>query len=167
MAAPIFRTQYTHTKAESDKTAITCLDKSLTQQQFKDESNINVLFGRYLETGEIPQVEGMAFGDFTGIYDFQTAMNAVRTAEESFQQLPARIKNRFDNNPQRLVEFLGDPENREEAEFLKIVKPRTDDTPPETPAMAPGSASATKSAPSAATSERAPGRGTKPANEEK
>lgn len=167
MAAPIFRTQYTHTNADSDKTAITFLDRSLTQQQFKDESDINVLFGRYLETGEMPQIDAGTYGDFTGIYDFQTAMNAVREAELSFQQLPARIKNRFDNNPQKLVDFLSDPENRDEAEFLKIVKPRTDDTSPQTSAMAPGSTSTTKSAPPAATPERATGRGTKPADEEK
>lgn len=123
MAAPIFRTQYTHSNAESDRTAVTFLDKSLTQQQFKDSADINILFGKYLETGEIPQVEGLAYGDFTGIFDFQTAMNAVRTAEESFQTLPARIKNRFDNNPQKLVEFINDPNNKEEAQFLKLIKP--------------------------------------------
>lgn len=140
MAAPFIRTQYNlNAKENSDHTGITFLDKSLTQQQFKDASDINILFGKYLETGEIPQIEGLAYGDFTGVFDFQTAMNAVRAAEESFQTLPARIKNRFDNNPQKLVEFINDPENREEAEFLKLVlvKPKTPDEP-EVPAVTAG-----------------------------
>lgn len=136
--APFIRTQYNmDAKQNSDYTGITFLDKSLTQQQFKDSADINVLFGKYLETGEIPQVEGMGYGDFTGIFDFQSAMNAVRAAEESFAELPARIKNRFDNNPQKLVEFINDPENREEAEFLKIVAPRPAELPKE-PVMEAG-----------------------------
>lgn len=144
--APFIRTQYNmDAQANSDATGLDCKDKTLTQQQFKETTDINVLFGKYLETGEIPQVEGMAYGDFTGIFDFQTAMNAVRIAEESFQTLPARIKNRFDNNPQRLVEFINDPENREEAIFLKMVDaPR----PPETQTMETGPTSATQSTPS-------------------
>lgn len=144
--APFIRTQYNmDAMANSDATAVNCKDKSLTQQQFKEATDINVLFGKYLETGELPQVEGMAYGDFTGIFDFQSAMNAVRTAQESFQTLPARIKNRFDNNPQKLVEFINDPENREEAIFLKLVDaPR----PPETPAVQAGPTSSTESKPS-------------------
>lgn len=150
--SPQFRTQYTHTNAESDRTAVTFLDKSLTQQQFKDSSDINVLFGKYLETGEMPQIEGMQYGDFTGIYDFQTAMNAVRAAEESFQTLPARIKNRFDNNPQKLVEFINDPENLEEARFLKLVNPASEANAaseavsPEGPAIEAGSTNRAESA---------------------
>lgn len=125
MTAPFIRTQYNmDAKHNSDYTGITFLDKSLTQQQFKDMADINIIFGKYLETNEIPQVEGMAYGDFTGIFDFQSAMNAVRKAQESFQELPARIKNRFDNDPQKMLAFLNDPENREEAEFLKIVQPK-------------------------------------------
>lgn len=120
---PFFKTPYNHdTNAESDASGLECKDPSLAQQHFKDECDINVLFARYLETGEMPQVQqGLSYGDFTGIFDFQTAMNAVRTAEGVFQQLPARIKNRFDNDPQKLLQFLADPENRDEAEFLGLV----------------------------------------------
>lgn len=155
----IFRTQYTHTNAESDRTAVTFLDKSLTQQQFKDSSDINILFGKYLETGEIPQIDGLQYGDFTGIYDFQTAMNAVRAAEESFQTLPARIKNRFDNNPQKLVEFINDPENLEEARFLKLVNPASEPVTPEGTAIQAGSPNRAEPAPQATASAGDKGRG--------
>lgn len=119
-----FRTPYNCADPvkESDKTGLKCDDPTLAQQHFKDQCDINILFGKYLETGEMPQVmEGLSYGNFEGIFDFQTAMNAVRTAEGTFQQLPARIKNRFGNDPQKLLEFLNDPENREEAEFLQLV----------------------------------------------
>lgn len=107
---------------DHDRPQLFCRDKTRTQQQFKDQCNINVLFARYLETGEIPQVmAGLNYGNFEGIFDFQSAMNAVRTAEGLFGQLPARIKNRFDNDPQKLLEFLADPDNKEEAQFLKLI----------------------------------------------
>lgn len=134
-----FATQFNIDPQEwSDRTGLECKDPSLAQQQFKDECDINILMGRYLETGVMPQVETpMAYGDFTGVFDFQSAMNAVRTAEGMFGQLPARIKNRFDNNPQKLLDFLALDENRDEAEFLGLVnkpqeKPdatRTQETP--------------------------------------
>lgn len=112
----------------TEATALKDWDPSKAQQQFRDECDINVLFGRYLETGEIPQVldQGLAYGDFTGIFDYQTAMNAVRAAQETFNELPARIKNRFDNDPNKLLHFLNDPENRDEAEFLGLVAKRQD-----------------------------------------
>lgn len=113
---------------------LTCRDKTRTQQQFKDQCNINILFAKYLETGEMPQVmDGLNYGNFEGIFDFQSAMNAVRTAQGLFSQLPARIKNRFDNDPQKLLDFLADPENREEAEFLKLVQPQEKPNGPNSP----------------------------------
>lgn len=158
MAAPFIRTQYNlDATKNSDDTGLRCLDKTLTQQQFKEQTDINVLFGKYLETGEIPQVEGMAYGDFTGVFDFQTAMNAVRVAEESFQTLPARIKNRFDNNPQKLVEFLNDPENLEEARFLKLANPAP---APEAQAVAGGLPNTAQSTTSQLPADSDPGRGT-------
>lgn len=125
-----FKTEYNLDPKQHRSTALVCKDKTLAQQQFRDECDINVLFGRYLETGVIPQVEnGLSYGNFEGIFDFQTAMNAVRTAQGVFEQLPARIKNRFDNDPQKMLEFLADDTNREEAEFLGLVNKEKTDAP--------------------------------------
>lgn len=152
MKPPFIKTQYNvDPREEGKKTALHCPEKTLTQQQFKDEADINVLFGRYLETGEMPQLETPSqYGDFTGIYDFQTAMNAVRAAQQKFEDLPARLKNRFENDPQKLLEFLNDPENLEEAQFLKLVKPRDPDPVPTTPAIPTRPTNPTEPTPSAA-----------------
>lgn len=134
-----FRTPYNfHDLDTKHQWTLFCKDKTLAQQQFKDQCDINILYARYLETGEMPQVQdGLAYGDFTGIFDYQTAMNAVLEAQGMFQKLPARIKNRFDNDPQKLLSFLGNDENREEAEFLGLIakpekeenEPRREETP--------------------------------------
>lgn len=113
------------TNAAGDEDAIHCKDPSLAQQQFAEESDINFIADRYGLTGELPTVLKMpAYGDFTGIYDFQSANNAVIAARDQFLTLPAKLRARFDNDPQKLLAFLHDEENRPEAEFLGLVEPR-------------------------------------------
>lgn len=149
-------------KKWSDATALNCKDKTLAQQQFKDECDINVLMGRYLETGEMPQLDSaLSYGDFTGVYDFQTAMNAVRTAQGLFEQMPARIKNRFANDPQRLLEFLNDPENLEEAQFLGLISKTPSEPAPATPTA--GIPQGTQPAPAPTPTPGNPGGTTQPA----
>lgn len=133
MKTPYFRTPYNcEDPIEwTNQTALECKDPTLTQQHFKDECDINILYARYLETNEMPQVlDGLSYGNFEGIFDFQTAMNSVRQAQGMFDQLPARIKNRFDNDPGKLLNFLNDQDNRDEAIFLGLLQKPTDQIPP-------------------------------------
>lgn len=119
---PFVRNPYNYdTNAASDESGLKCEDKSLTQQQFAEESDINYIADRYGLTGQLPQVLTLPeYADYNGIFDFQSAQNAVINAKQEFLTLPAKIRSRFDNNPQRLLEFLANPENREEAEFLGL-----------------------------------------------
>lgn len=152
--APFLRTPYNYDRdAASDYHGLKCEDKSLAREEFAEESNINYIAERYGLTGELPQVLHLpAYGDFTGIFDFQTAQNAVANAREQFMSLPAKLRGRFDNDPQKLLEFLSDDSNRKEAEFLGLVEPKK-----ETP-NAPG----TGSTPETTTQERSGSGGTTP-----
>lgn len=97
-------------------------DESVVQQQFAEECDINTIVKRFGLTGELPNGVDMPLsGDFTGVTDFQTAMNLVRKSQESFLELPAHIRERFANDPARVMQFLDDPSNREEAINLGIV----------------------------------------------
>lgn len=140
--APFVRNPYNYdTNAVSDETGLKCEDPTLTQQQFVEESDINYIAERYGLTGELPTVLNLPrYGDFSGIFDFQTAQNAVRAAVEQFMTLPAKLRSRFDNQPQKLLAFLEDPENRAEAEFLGLVKKQEPETaqPPTGDAAGPG-----------------------------
>jgi phage internal scaffolding protein len=114
------------TNQHSDHTALHCPEPTLTQQSFAEEVDINFIANRYGLTGEMPQVLDMpAYGDFTGIFDFQTAQNAVIEAQRQFMTLPAKLRTRFDNDPQKLLTFLEDPDNKEEAMFLGIISKPT------------------------------------------
>lgn len=100
-----------------------CKDVSLTQQNFKDETDINVLLERFKVTGVMPAAVRLpSYGDFTGVNDFRTAMDAVRNAMDGFMALPANLRARFENDPQRLLEFLSDENNRDEAVKLGLLK---------------------------------------------
>lgn len=99
-------------------------DEGLTQQQFKDDCDINNIMKRYQATGVITHVNGRQpeFGDFSNPIDFQSALNTVIEAEELFADLPATIRDRFANDPKELLMFMADEANREEAIALGIVK---------------------------------------------
>lgn len=98
-----------------------CLDPSLAQQHFKDETDINVLLERFKVTGQMPQgVRLPSYGDFTGVTDFRSAQEAVLNARNAFMDLPASLRARFENDPQKLMDFLADPANSDEAVKLGL-----------------------------------------------
>lgn len=120
--------------AVSDETGLKCEDESLTEQEHLAETDINYIADKFLKTGHAPQVVNMpTYGDFSGIADFQSAMNIITRAKQEFMDLPAKIRTRFSNDPAELIKFLDDPQNRDEAEKLGLVEKRdTIDTPPTT-----------------------------------
>lgn len=61
------------------------------------------------------------FGDFTSVHDFHTAQNILAESTQLFEQLPAQLRKRFENDPGQMLEFLGDENNREEAIKLGLV----------------------------------------------
>ena len=103
----------------SIETGLFCEDESLALQSAKEESDINTIVRKFGLTGELPNDLRMPqSGDFTDVPDFHTAMNMVRSAQEEFLRVPAEIRARFNNDPQRLMSFLEDDSNRDEARKL-------------------------------------------------
>jgi len=149
IAAPFLRTPYNYDRNQvSDETGLKCLDKSLAQQQFTEECDINTIVERFHLTGEVPQLTELpSYGDFTGIFNYQTAMNAIVAARETFMTLPAKLRSRFNNDPEKFLEFCDDPENLPEARKLGLLKePATPlpGTPAETPHEPPAQPNETK-----------------------
>ena len=97
-------------------------EEDVAQQQFKEEVDINTIVKRFGLTGALPENLRMPVsGDFTGVTDFQSAMNLVRQAEEEFLRIPADVRARFANDPGQLMAFLDDEKNRDEAIKLGLV----------------------------------------------
>lgn len=104
---------------------------SMTKQSFKDECDVNVIMRRYQQTGVLPLGDGRVprYIDATSA-DYQEAMFLVADARSAFAELPSALRERFHNDPKRMLEFLEDPRNREEAIKLGLVNaPAPEATP--------------------------------------
>ena len=109
----------------SDKHGLKCDDPSLTQQQFKEESDINTIVDRFMKSGVLPTPVNMPqYMDYEGVFDFQSAMNVVRQADENFMRMDAKIRARFNNSPQEFLQFFAEPENFDEAIRLGLAIPQ-------------------------------------------
>lgn len=116
--------------AVSKATSLRCTDISKTVQSQKEQADINNIVKAFGVTGKLPMnIRVPQYGDFTGAYDYQTALNAVMAAEKSFMQLPAKVRDRFKNDPQQLLQFVSDPKNREEAIELGLAIPSLKNEP--------------------------------------
>lgn len=135
------RTPYNYSiELASLESGLACPEPTMAQQQFKDECDINLIAERFGLTGLLPQGAVMpTFQDFDGVFDYQTAMNAVLAADAAFMGLPANVRERFGNDPQAFVEFCSDSRNREEAAKLGLV-PRPPEPPPSVPSAGPAAA---------------------------
>ena len=108
----------------SQENGLVCPELSLTQQSFAEEADINTIVDRFMKSGVLPNPAVMPqYIDYEGVFDFQSAMNVVRQADENFMRLPARVRARFNNSPQAFLEFFADEGNRVEAEALGLVLP--------------------------------------------
>jgi phage internal scaffolding protein len=126
MISPVFlRSPFNYDMSRaSEETALLCSDPSLTQQQFRDESDINTIVNVFLKTGHLPDSVSMPqYADYEGVFDFQSAMNVVRMADENFMRMPAQVRARFHNSPQEFLDFFADPGNRDEAVRLGLAVP--------------------------------------------
>lgn len=110
-------------RVESDACGMV-MDPSMdrTKQAFKSECDINELVRRFGITGKMNTLSRVPLvGDFQDAGDFQSAMEAVRSAEEVFMEVPAYLRKRFGHDPQQLIEFLNDDKNRDEAVRLGLI----------------------------------------------
>lgn len=125
------------TNAAGDESGLKCEDKSLALQSQAEDADINVILKRFGVTGQMPvSARPVTYQDFEGIFDFRTALEAVRAGEEAFMQLPAEVRSRFSHDPQVFVEFCSDPANLPELRKLGLAKEVVDGSPGE-PVPAP------------------------------
>lgn len=94
----------------------------LVEQGHAESCDINITMARWGGVIPPPPANLDAFyGDFSTAVDFQTALNAVRTAEAEFQALPAPLRHRFNHDPAELIAFLDDEANALEAAELGLL----------------------------------------------
>lgn len=129
-------------QASLNSSVICTEEEDRAKQSFKEECDINTIMEKFRVNG-IPPIAPLpnGYGDFTGISDYQSAMNVIVAANEAFEEMPSKIRNRFNNDPREFVDFCTDENNKEELIKLGLLKkieaapqPPAPDVPPEPPA---------------------------------
>lgn len=98
---------------------------SMTQQQFKQECDINYILSRYSETGCCDHVMNKEprYMDCSSLTakTFQDHLEFAFDFEEHFDSLPQEIRDRFEDDPTLMMEYLSDESNYDEAVKLGIL----------------------------------------------
>lgn len=98
--------------------------KSKTRQQYKADADINNIMAKYIKTGMLSHVNRYngQYADVTGLGDYQESMNMIRTAQDMFMTLPAKVRSRFNNDPGEFLAFVDNPDNRDELVALGLAR---------------------------------------------
>lgn len=137
-----FKTAY----GDKLKVTLICKDVSRTQQNLKEETDINFIVNKYhqrvMESHE--KMFHGEYGNFQEI-DYHEAMNTCVEAQQMFDSLPSKTRKRFDNDPGDFLEFVADEKNHAEMREMGLmpklpveghIEPAagiTEPPPPETP----------------------------------
>lgn len=115
---------------------ITFTQPSLTKQSFKDECDVNNIVKKHSVTGIYTHLNERSaqYGDVSEIPDYQSAMQAVASANQLFGALPSSLRKRFNNDPAEYLAFAQNPDNSDEMVRLGMA---TYPNPPSEPSKTP------------------------------
>lgn len=113
-------------------------EKGGAKQEFADQCDINRIVRQFDRDGVITHLreDKPQWLDVTQVPDYRTAMTQVAAAEQYFMQLPAKVREKFRNDPAELMDCLADPSKRSMLEELELV-PKLEEEPPPPAADSP------------------------------
>lgn len=84
---------------------------SQTLQSFKNDADINCIIARFQNTGvlvdpTVPVSRTPQFGDYSDMPSYQEAQNVIVAANNAFNDLSAKIRERFGNDPAAYFDFV-------------------------------------------------------------
>lgn len=84
---------------------------SMTKQSMAQQCDINYILNQYQRTGMISHINSMqpSFEELPSDFDYQSSLNVLQQADNTFSQLPAKIRDHFGNSPLRFLEAFNDP----------------------------------------------------------
>lgn len=90
-------------------------DEQITETAHGDDCKIQNIIKKYRETGVIDHINSQQpqYLDLSDSYTLKEAMDKVQQADEVFMTLPATIRDDFQNDKGKFVDFMQNPENIE------------------------------------------------------
>lgn len=125
-----------------------CGEVMMTKQEFKDECDIENILKQFSKTGIIEHItkQEAQWLELPDAMDYQQSLETMRQAQEAFESLPSVVREKYDNNPERFLEALHDPSQKDYLTEVGIFAPKwvKDAAPPAaSPAAAAAAAGAT------------------------
>lgn len=116
-----------------DRRPVVACGETRTKQSFADQVNINKIIERHRKTGMVSHLNAAEpfYGDVSELRSYEESLMVVQKATDLFMGMSSSVRARFDNDPQKMIEFLEDPKNHEEAIKLGMVLPRKEVVPQE------------------------------------
>lgn len=112
---------------------------SRTRQADADDADINKIMGKWRETGFVKHVtmQTPVYEDFSNAEDYLSSLLAIERAQKTFDELPARLRRRVDNDPSKLIGFVMNPNNVEELREFGVLDPEGEMPPRPEPPVEP------------------------------
>lgn len=90
----------------------------MVKQSFRDECDVNKILKQFGPAGLQKRIlESQRQGQYLDLpddLDYQTSLDVIRRGEQAFDSLPAKVRERFANDPAEFLEFMADPKNAQE-----------------------------------------------------
>lgn len=100
---------------------------SMTKQEFQLECDVNNVVKQFkphhMNALLAMNLASGAYTDLPDSYDYQESLHLVKDAEARFLTVPAKVRERFGQDPSQFLAFLQNPANLEEARALGLAKP--------------------------------------------
>lgn len=113
-----------HKKRENGSLRVSTVNQDISrcEQSKLAECNINEIMKR-ARKGIPPRIQENrgCYGDFSDRMDFMEALTRVADAKSDFMSLPSEVRTKFDNDVSKLIEFIADPANAEQAQELGLL----------------------------------------------
>lgn len=97
---------------------------SFVQQHHAETCDMRVIISKFLKTGDqtVLNQRQKQYLDCTSASDYDTALQTVIDAQDAFYSLPAHVRERFNNDPSQLLEFVDNEDNLDEAIKLGLAE---------------------------------------------
>lgn len=110
---------------------------SRTKQSFREEANINNIMAKYVKTGVLVHTPGTRkplYGNFATGKEYQDTLNEIADIKKQFNLLDSDVRERFQNDPSKALDFMANNENIEESIKLGLLpeleeNTKTDEVP--------------------------------------
>ena len=90
----------------------------VTKQSHKAECDINTILSQYKKTGIINHINTNQpmYTDLPSDIDYQTSLSILQQSQQTFDSLPSKVREYFENNPALFLAAFHDPS---QADYLR------------------------------------------------